>query len=176
MRRHRARQLQCGANEWSPSYGPQRLQMRGVAREDRPGIKGTVNPFFNPTPPAQACAFYPMKSSQPIRTTLGIPVPPPSTRKESSRRLFPSLLIAATVAVSSVHAQTAAPVPAEPAMDEVVVLSPFEVTSGTEKSSLRRAQPAVGGIGPITMKRDSCGPRVKGRAMLPVAFAAPSTG
>ncbi len=75
-----------------------------------------------------------MKSSQPIRTTLGISVSLSSPRKGSSCSLIPAFLIAATVAMTSVNAQTPASAPTEPAKDEVVVLSPFEVTSGTEKT------------------------------------------
>ena len=75
-----------------------------------------------------------MKSSRPIRTTRGISVLQPSPRQGSPCSFVPSLLIAATVAVASVQAQTAAPTPADPAKNEVVVLSPFEVTASAADS------------------------------------------
>src|SRR5688572_6898285 len=69
-----------------------------------------------------------MKSINPIRTAPGLSVPLPRTRPGSSRGLFPSLLLAASVAVSSVHAHTAAP--AEPGTADVLAPTPFEVTAG----------------------------------------------
>ncbi|AOS44846.1 FhuE receptor precursor [Lacunisphaera limnophila] len=86
-----------------------------------------------------------MNPIESLRTVAGHPIALPRTRQGSSRRLLPSFLFAAAFAASSVHGQTAA-ADAAPAKEEeeILVLTPFEVTSGGENEGYTAATTLAG--------------------------------
>src|SRR5688572_27556994 len=85
-----------------------------------------------------------MKLIKPIRTVSGQPVPPPSSPQGVSRLFMPALLVAATVALSSARAQTAAPASPESTKEDILVLTPFEVTTSNENEGYTAATTLAG--------------------------------
>jgi len=85
-----------------------------------------------------------MKLITPNRSASGLPVPPPNSRLGASRRFLPACLLVVTATLTAVQAQTITPAAPDAAKDEVLVLTPFEVTAGTENDGYTAATTLAG--------------------------------
>lgn len=84
-----------------------------------------------------------MKTIKPLRMNPDLPESRPGLLQPLANRLASCLLIA-LCATPRVHAQTANPAPSTAGEDEVLVLTPFEVTAGTENEGYTAATTLAG--------------------------------